>query len=306
MADSKIETKPIRPALAYLLLLLCGLLWGSNITVGRAVHEEFSAVTLAFYRNAIALLALLIILRGAWAGIAAALKEHWRIILPAGIIGTALFNFTLYTALQTTTAINGGIAMSMTPAVVPIMAFFMLGAHFTARQAVGVAVSFLGVGIVLIRGDINVLVSLAFTIGDIVAIGAMICWCYYSILVKKRPDTLNPNIFLAALLFCAVAALLPFFLFEATTGSVLPGNPTHMLAALHVGIFPTLVALFLFNRAVDSVGPSAAGHFQHAVPLFAALLGILFLGERLALYHGLGAALIAAGIYWATSSAKTR
>ncbi|HAT34205.1 MAG TPA: hypothetical protein DCS82_00695 [Rhodospirillaceae bacterium] len=306
MADTTPKSKPIRPAFAFLFLILCGLLWGSNITVGRAVHDEFSAVALAFFRNATAMVVLLIILRRQWHLLVPAYKAHWRIILPAGVIGTALFNVTLYTSVQTTTAVNAGIAMSLTPAVVPVIAYFLLGSLFTLRQAVGVVVSFIGVGVVLARGNIEVLTTLSITEGDLIAIGAMICWSYYSVLVKKRPDDLAPNLFLVALLICAVVSLLPFFVAEAISGTVLPENRQSLLAAAYVGIFPTLVALFLFNRAIDSVGPNVAGHFQHAVPLFAALLGILFLGERLALYHGIAAALIAAGIYWATSSAKTK
>jgi drug/metabolite transporter (DMT)-like permease len=36
---------------------------------------------------------------------------------------------------------------------------------------------------------------------------------------------------------------------------------------------------------------------EHLIPVFSVLFGVILLGERLELYHGLGAALIAAGIY---------
>ena len=150
----------------------------------------------------------------------------------------------------------------------------MLGDRFAARQALGVVVSFIGVGIVLIRGDLNVLASLDLTTGDLMAIGAMICWCYYSVLVKNRPDTVCPNLFLACILICAVAALLPFFIWQAVTATILPTNAINLFAAAYIGLFPTLIALVLFNRSIDSVGPSAAGHFQHLVPVFAATLGL--------------------------------
>ena len=300
------DKKTIRPAVAYMLLTLCAALWGSNIAVGRYIHADFSAETLAFYRNGIALTFMLLFIRSTWRQLWPTLKTHWAIIVPAGLIGTALFNFNLYSALQTTTAVNGAVAMSLTPAVVPIIAYFMLGDRFAARQALGVVVSFIGVGIVLIRGDLNVLASLDLTIGDLMAISAMICWSYYSVLVKKRPDTVCPNLFLACLLTCAVGALLPFFIWQAVTSTILPTNTMNLFAAAYIGLFPTLIALVLFNRSIDSVGPSAAGHFQHLVPVFAATLGILFLGETLHAYHGAGATLIAMGIYCANSSAKTK
>ena len=60
------DKKTIRPAAAYMLLILCAALWGSNIAVGRYIHADFSAETLAFYRNGIALTFMLLFIRSTW------------------------------------------------------------------------------------------------------------------------------------------------------------------------------------------------------------------------------------------------
>jgi drug/metabolite transporter (DMT)-like permease len=51
---------------------------------------------------------------------------------------------------------------------------------------------------------------------------------------------------------------------------------------------------------VAQIGPNKAGLFVHLMPVFGALLSVIFLGERLYAYHFAGATLIFGGIYLTT------
>jgi drug/metabolite transporter (DMT)-like permease len=298
--------KTIGPMLAYVLLIICAVMWGSNITLGRAMHGDIPPIALAFWRNFFALIAVGLMARNHWSQIWPAMRPHLSLFLVGGVIGVGVFNALLYSAVHTTTAVNASLVMSLTPVLVPILAFFMLGQNFSMRQGIGVAVSFFGIGVMLTRADFSVLSRFDFRPGDLIMLGAVAAWSLYSVYVKKRPDAMHPLAFLTAMLCVAVLALAPAYLWESLTRGPMPLTVEAYGSAAYMGLFPTAFALTLFNRAVDSVGPSTAGHFQHLVPVFAALLGILFLGEVLQLYHGIGAVFIAAGIYCATSSANTK
>ena len=52
----------------------------------------------------------------------------------------------------------------------------------------------------------------------------------------------------------------------------------------------------LWVRGVASIGPNRASVFIHLMPLFGAVLAITFLGEEIASYHVLGAALVLVGV----------
>jgi len=67
-----------------------------------------------------------------------------------------------------------------------------------------------------------------------------------------------------------------------------------------VVIFASLLAFLCFNRGIEVLGPSTGGLFLHLIPVFAALLALAFLGERLQAFHAVGIAAIAAGILLAT------
>lgn len=282
------------------MLVACALVWGSNVVVGRAVHAELPPVGLAFWRNAVAFLALLPF---TWRGLASQRAALWRgrrVILAAGIVGTALFNYLIYRALHSTTAISAGLMMSLTPVAVPALAFVLLRDRLTLRQGIGIAVSLAGVAAIIARGDLSHLTAGSFNAGDLMMIAAMLCWSFYSVVIKRKPADLGPFVFLAAVLACAVPVLLPFYVWESLSGAPMPATPTAFAAGLYLGLVPTMLALLLFNYAVQIIGPIRTGPYAHLVPVFAALLAILFLGERLAAFHFIGAAFIAAGLYLAT------
>ena len=65
----------------------------------------------------------------------------------------------------------------------------------------------------------------------------------------------------------------------------------------YVGVFPSLAAYLTFNRGVHLIGANRAGPFFHLIPVFGSAIAILFLGERPALFHAVGYALILGGIF---------
>jgi drug/metabolite transporter (DMT)-like permease len=63
----------------------------------------------------------------------------------------------------------------------------------------------------------------------------------------------------------------------------------------YVALFPSIVAYFCWNRGVAVIGANRTGLFINLIPVFAAILAIVFLGETLKVYHVAGMALIVAG-----------
>lgn len=294
----------VTPSAAYVMLCLAALFWGSNITIGRAVHAEIPPIALAFWRNGIGLLGLLVFTAPTLLRQRAVIKSHWKLFAVSGVVGFALFNSIAYAAVHTTTAINAALVMSATPVIVPVMAYFMLKKSFSRRQAFGVVVSFIGVAVILCRGNLEILMDLRFAPGDLIMLVAAICWSLYTILVKSRPEGIDPFVFITASLCFGVPALFPFYLWETLTVQAVPLTWLNAGTLAYLGLFPTMVALALFNRAVDAIGPNRAGHFQHMVPVAAAILAIIFLDEKFQQFHLTGVIIIAAGIWFAQSTRK--
>jgi drug/metabolite transporter (DMT)-like permease len=58
--------------------------------------------------------------------------------------------------------------------------------------------------------------------------------------------------------------------------------------------------MIFYNHGVATVGAARAGSFIHLMPAFGTLLAAGFLGEPLAIYHGIGLGAILGGVYLAT------
>ncbi len=293
-----------RTGLAAALLVACTVVWGSNVVVGRAVAFEVPPVGLAFWRNVFALLVILpFTARELWRS-RAALRAGLGTLCATALVGTALFNAVVYWALETTTAINAALMMTLVPVVVPAMAFFLVDERLSGRQALGIVLSLLGVTFVITRGELEVLRTLSFVAGDLLMFIAMLCWSLYSVVIKRKPDAIGSDAFLTAVIAVATATLLPFYLWESAAGRPFPFEAGAITAAAYVGVFPTALALLVFNRAVLILGANRTAPFNHLVPVFATVLAILFLDERLALFHAVGAGLIATGLAVSTARPK--
>jgi drug/metabolite transporter (DMT)-like permease len=83
-------------------------------------------------------------------------------------------------------------------------------------------------------------------------------------------------------------------------------DATNLLTLFYVAVFPSTVAYICFNRGVRLIGANRAAPFFHVVPVFGAVMAIVFLGERPRLFHIIGFALVLTGVFVASrKQAKT-
>ena len=114
-------------------------------------------------------------------------------------------------------------------------------------------------------------------------------------MLRRRPSV-HPLSLLTAMFALGVAALLPLAAWEHGAGARLAWTGASLLAVLYAVVFASLLATLFYNRGVTLLGAARAGQFAHLMPVFGTLLAVLFLGETLHGYHGVGVALIGAGL----------
>ena len=277
-------------------------MWGSNVVVGRALHEDIPPIGFSFWRNAVALLALAPFTARKLVAVRGSLRQHVGVVLVTGLIGTALFNVLFYWGLHTSTAISAGILIALSPVIIPVLALPVLRERMRGRELLGILVSLLGVVLMVTRGNPLAVGQIQMREGEILVLVAAVCWATYSVVVKLRPPNIDPLTFLTAILIVAVIALAPFYLWERAEVQPNPSTVVSVAAVVYVGVFPTAVALSMFNLAVDRIGPIRAGLYTHLVPVFSTGLAILFLGEKLEWFQIAGALPIAVGLYLTTTA----
>ncbi|AUG54197.1 DMT family transporter [Thalassospira marina] len=293
------------PMIAYILLIACALMWGSNHVVARGVNATVPLAALSFWRWMVALLLLtpvcLRYLRRDWPLI----RQGWKPIFLIGTTGTFLFTIAIYLAAYNTTAVNTGLLNATTPIWVLLFASLLTADKPRMTQWVGVLVAGLGTAVIIAKGDINVFLEMDFVSGDLFALISAMIWAAYSMLLKYAPRGIHPFSLIFGSIVVGLVYLFPIYLWSILVN----GDPyftrldpawPDMLKIAYIGAGPAFLGYLFWNRGVGMVGAANAGVFLYLMPAFASVLAIIFLGEELHLYHLGGIALIAVGIWRAT------
>lgn len=280
------------------MLILCVLFWSANFIIGRYVHADVEPLQLAFFRWLGASIIMLPFFIKSYKKILTSIKNNFLILSVLAILGISLFNTLLYVALQDTTATNALLISSFVPVLILIFSYFILKITIAWKQFLGILISTVGVIFLILKGDLSTLFHLTLNYGDIWALSSAMTWALYSVMVKFRPKDLSHLEFFTATLYIGL-----FWIFLAYTvmgysikkDLVLIQNfyPVFM----YVALFPSIISYYLWHQGINKIGANKAGQFTHLMPLFGSIQAYLFLGEKLYLYHIIGAVFIGVGIY---------
>lgn len=279
----------------YLLLTLCSLFWAGNSVVGRLAAGHVPPFSLTWMRWALAFLMLLPLAGPHLLRDRAAIGRQWFLMLVFAATGNGGYNAINYYALGYTEAINALLLQSTAPLSVAIWTFLLFRERLTAGQSVGIVLSLSGAVIIVCRGDVGALIAISFNRGDVLIVAALAAYALYTALLRLRAP-MHPLSFLAATIAASVVVLTPAALWELATGQFMRFDaPTSAILA-YVAIFPSILSYLFLNRGVELIGANRAAPFLHLMPVFGSAMAIVFLGERLHLYHALGYVLVVAGV----------
>lgn len=288
---------------SYVLLVLAPLLWSGNWLIGRGLHETLSPIGLNFWRWTVALCVLALIvgpkLRARWP----LYVKNWTTLCVLGVLGIIMFQVMIYVGLRYTTVINAVVLNSTMPIFMVAVSWLMLRETITLRQALGGLVSLVGILVIVSRFDLQVILSIEFSSGDLLVLIAMPVWAIYSAILRRSDTGLDGLETLAGMSAFAVFIMLPAFLIDHFVfGHHMPASTTTLGAVLYVGVFAGVGAFYCWNEGVRGAGPAVAGFMYHLLPAFATLGAVLMLGETLFVFQVIGIALILAGVYLSTRS----
>lgn len=288
---------------APVLLCLTMLFWAGNSIAGRAMAGVVPPMTLSFWRW---VLALVLITPFAWPKLKADRAElirRWPMVLALSASGVASFGALLYLGLQTTTALNSLLMQAAIPPLILLFGLLVLRERTTLAQTAGVALSLLGVLVVIAQGRPWDLLHLDIHPGDGLILVGVVLYAAYSLLLRRKP-AVHPLSLLWTTMACAVLLLAPAYGWELAHGRTFDLAPRALAGLAYVAVFPSFLAYLFFNRGVELLGPARAAHFMHLMPVFGSVLAVVLLGEAFHGFHAVGVALIGAGIVLASLKPK--
>ncbi len=273
-------------------------MWAGHTIAARLSVGEMSPMTMMGLRWMSCLLILIFIFRHQMLAVWPRIRVRISWVLMMGGFGMAGFTFFFILAAQHTTAVNLGITQSAVPAIVMLLSLAVFGTRIGMIQIIGLAVSLVGVTVLVTGGSWQALRGLTFNQGDVLMLVACVCYAGYTVGLGKRIE-MSPALMLS---FFAVPATMVFAVFmgvEFWRGTmILPGAKGLAIVA-YCAIFPSMLAQIFFMRGVELAGANRSGFYLNLIPVFSALMAVVFLSETLYLYHGLSMAMVLGGIYLA-------
>ena len=271
--------------------------WAGNTVAGRMSTGEISPMVVVFLRWFIISIFLILFLNKklilSFKLISG--KLVWLCLM--GSLGLTGFNALFYIAAQNTTAINLGIIQGIMPAIILVGAVIMFKEAVNFTKVTGLIIAFFGVLVVVSQGDYERVILLSFNYGDLVMLCACFFYSGFTLGLKNKP-VIDPIVLMTYFSLSALIFSIPLLIIEYYLGLIqVPATSTAWLTILYIAFVPSFLAQIFFIRGVELVGASKAGLFINFLPIFAAILGVLLLGERLFVYHLISLFIVLSGVY---------
>lgn len=283
------------------IALLAGLsaasIWGGMYVVSKIVLEVIPPFTLLAIRLILGAFSLgLVLLFGKRSTLSK--QQKWT-SFAVGFLGYGISLGFQFVGTKLSTASNGSLVTSATPAFVLMFAPLLLGERATTRRIIALAVSTLGVIAVIDPRTAELLPSLFW--GNMSLLAAAVTWALYSVLVRKTSQTTDLIQSSAIMLLGGLPTSLLMSAWEIKNQGIGEITPGIIGGILFLGIISTAVAMFLWNYSFAKLPAALASLTFFAQPVVGTLLGCFFLSEKITPLFLAGGVLIGIGILIAST-----
>ena len=244
-----------------------------------------------------------------------------RLLFLESFLGNFLFSICMLFGVSLTSAVAASVIMASIPAAVALLSWLFLRERVSARVWCAVACAVLGIGLVsLSKSELLTPVSIALEadyspetgwrtspwLGNLLLVGAVLCEAAYAVIGKKLTGVLSPKRITALINLWGFALVTPLGLWMAWGFDFAAVAPASWLLLLFYSLAASVWTVWLWMTGLKAVPANQAGVFTVMLPISAAAVGVVVLGESLSATQ-LGAFAIAlTGVVLATLPQRGR
>ncbi|MGD9807552.1 MAG: DMT family transporter [Deferribacterales bacterium] len=282
--------------MGYLYALLATLIWSGNAVAARFLAESEPAISVAFWRWAVALLVCIPATYPAYRRERKHVRKYWRYLTLLAFIGVALFNTLLYTAAHTTTAFNIAVISTVTPVVILIFALIS-GEKLSMVNLAGFCVAMFGILLLITDGSPMRILNMNVAVGDFIMLAAAGIFATYTVLVRKKPVEISINALIFVTFVLGFLMLLPVYLVQEFFFAPTNFGTKQVLSFIYIGAFASFASYMFWNRAVTMIGAARTGAVYYSLPVFTGFVAYFILGETLTYMDAVSMCLVGFGVY---------
>ena len=289
--------KTATPGIAWFLLILLSLIWGSSFILMFEGLKSFDAVSVALIRMSIAAVCLTPFLVYFRKNIN--LKEI-GLLLIIGLTGNAIPAYLFAQAETVLPTAVVGVLNSMAPIFTLLLGFAFFQMRFPAMNIVGIVIGFVGAAMLALAGssEADLDTNLSYSL---LVVAATLCYGISTNLIKHYFQGRNP-VYVATMSLSLVGwpslVLLLTFTDFSTIITTDPQAPVAFGYIFILGAVGTAFGVVMFTKMLQASSIIFATSVTYTIPVVAVFWGLL-LAEELNWIHGLGFLVILLGVWLA-------
>lgn len=273
---------------AYACLALSMSLAGIYIALSKPLVVAFPVLLLAWMRFGIAATAMLPWLRKPPHEAPMTPRLRWLLFYES-FFGNFLFSICMLYGISMTSAVSAGVIMASLPAVIALMSWAFLRERIAPRMWVAAVCAMTGLAILTLSrtgttsdshaSAHNGLLEGAQWLGNLLVFCAVLCEGAFAVIGKKLTGALDPKRISALINLWGFVLMTPFGLYLALRFEF-AGVPTGIwLLLVFYALAASVVMVWLWMTGSKRLPAAHSGIFTVMLPISAALVGVLALGE---------------------------
>lgn len=291
---------------AYALLAASMALVGSYIALSKLLVAVFPVFLLAWLRFAIAALAMLHWLPRREADAPLAPRDRGLLFVES-LIGNFLFSICMLYGVALTSALAAGVSMAAIPAAVALLSWLWLREAIGGRVALAIVLAMAGIALLALarHSDTGGDAQTGTALGYALLLAAAFCEATYVVVGKKLTAKVSPRRISALINLWGLALMTPLGLWQALSFEFSAVPVSMWLLLVFYALAASMVSVWLWMQGLRQVPAAQASVFVVLLPLTAAVVGVVVLGEPFGATHLAALALAVAGLLLVTWPAKT-
>ncbi|OGF49036.1 MAG: hypothetical protein A2231_08460 [Candidatus Firestonebacteria bacterium RIFOXYA2_FULL_40_8] len=271
--------------------------WGTIWPIGKWINNNYNVDPFYF-----AALRFLIAGLAAWVFLAVkkdkafwlTLKNHWGLAVVLGFFGMFGMGSLVFLSIKHTTIVNSALLMNSNALFIIFFSLF-IGEKITPVKIIAVVTGLLGCYLIINNGFVFNMMGSETMKGDLMAVGASICWAAYTVIGKAKVKNVDST-HLSSLnfIFGALMIFILIFFMKAPVADAF--SPFPFLGIAYIGVVATAYGFTIWYYALESVEAGVLGLFQFIVPLMTAVFGVFLFNEKFTIYTFIGMVLILVGV----------
>ncbi len=287
------------PWFAYACLAASMALVGSYVGLSRLLVAVFPVFLLAWLRFGIAAVAMAGWLHRTPGEAPLSRHDRWLLFWES-FLGNFLFSICMLFGVRATSAVAAGVVMAAIPAAVALLARAFLGERIGRRTMAAIGCAACGIALLAWAKAPAGGAGEAPWWGYALLLGAVFCEACYVVIGKRLTGNVSPRRISALINLWGLALVTPLGLWQALQFDFQAVAVPMWALLVFYSLAASMVTVWLWMRGLQEVPAPKAGVFSVMLPVAAALVGVLFLGEPFGSAHGVAFALALAGLLLAT------